>query len=684
MVAHGPSEAITTAPEVIFPVGTQPADAAIDPKTNRIYVSNFGTNGTDGSLMVLNGYDGQVVETKTFSGDAPRSVVINKKTRTLYVALSVHVHVYSLDDLSKKIASVYTGGVASMAVNEATNQLFTVNRAGSESSVQIVDGKTNAVTGAIAFPSQILGIAVDEPKNLLYLTGQWSDSLYVADPATQKVTVGPIPVGGSANEVVVDVPRNRIYVGVYVYAHKPHGGIDKNKKSFVVTLDRSTYKTVGSPIDVGLEISAMALEPDEATLYVSNTTSNNVSVIDLSKATVADTLSVGGSPSSVTVSPSSEILYVTNSSSNNLSVFEAVCRPNSAVSVALPTGTRAPEAILIDGNTNDVYVGDRLGVNKITSANVATRLKLPSAIKNEPFDADDLVLNDVANELYLVNGKALYVYDIKTNAVTSTITTPYTSWQMVAHKATSTAYLANIYNGAITIVNVAAGTASQVSAYQGDPYALALNNQTNMLFVANNQSKTVSVISGSTGAVVKTLTLDYQPTIIAVDERTNKTYVANHLLAKIDVIDGTTYNKSSISLGPVVDRGVVRLAVDPLSDRLIAMEYTPDLNDPNHKERLMIIDTTGAKPVGLVSFGKPKQRYFGLNPNIDKVYVANPEDGTISVVDAISATVENTVTVGVNPKAVVVNPNTNKAYIANFGDDTVSVIKTCGAGRVTK
>jgi YVTN family beta-propeller protein len=64
--------------------------------------------------------------------------------------------------------------------------------------------------------------------------------------------------------------------------------------------------------------------------------------------------------------------------------------------------------------------------------------------------------------------------------------------------------------------------------------------------------------------------------------------------------------------------------------------------------------------------------------NYPCVYVANSNDGTVSVINATTNTViaTDTVTVGLSPEGVAVTPNNASVYVANSGGGTVSVIDT--------
>ena len=56
---------------------------------------------------------------------------------------------------------------------------------------------------------------------------------------------------------------------------------------------------------------------------------------------------------------------------------------------------------------------------------------------------------------------------------------------------------------------------------------------------------------------------------------------------------------------------------------------------------------------------------MAVNPNTNRIYVANHDSNNVSVIDGASNTVVATVAVGTGPYGVAVNPNTNRIYVAN-------------------
>jgi len=62
------------------------------------------------------------------------------------------------------------------------------------------------------------------------------------------------------------------------------------------------------------------------------------------------------------------------------------------------------------------------------------------------------------------------------------------------------------------------------------------------------------------------------------------------------------------------------------------------------------------------------------SPDSSTVYVANEEDGSVSVIDAATRTVSATVSVGKTPFALAISPDGANVYVADYGSAAVSVI----------
>jgi YVTN family beta-propeller protein len=68
---------------------------------------------------------------------------------------------------------------------------------------------------------------------------------------------------------------------------------------------------------------------------------------------------------------------------------------------------------------------------------------------------------------------------------------------------------------------------------------------------------------------------------------------------------------------------------------------------------------------------------LALNPQTNRLYVANADSGspsTVSVIDTSTNILVTNVGVGKEPQSIAVNPNTNLIYVANFSSNSISVI----------
>ena len=104
------------------------------------------------------------------------------------------------------------------------------------------------------------------------------------------------------------------------------------------------------------------------------------------------------------------------------------------------------------------------------------------------------------------------------------------------------------------------------------------------------------------------------------------------------------------------------------------MAVNPDTNriyvaNP-HSNNVSVIDGANNTVVATVAVGGAAD--VAVNPNTNRIYVVCVNK--VAVIDGASNTVVAKVAVGSYAEGVAVNPNTNRIYVANSGSDNVSVI----------
>ena len=89
---------------------------------------------------------------------------------------------------------------------------------------------------------------------------------------------------------------------------------------------------------------------------------------------------------------------------------------------------------------------------------------------------------------------------------------------------------------------------------------------------------------------------------------------------------------------------------------------------------MAVINTDTNQIIGSIIGGSPV--YIAVSPDGLSAYATNFDDGTVSVIDTVNRTVDETISVGSGPVGVAVSRNGQFVYVANVFSDTVSVIDT--------
>jgi len=256
------------------------------------------------------------------------------------------------------------------------------------------------------------------------------------------------------------------------------------------------------------------------------------------------------------------------------------------------------------------------------------------------------------------------------------------------------AYIPNSDNNNLSVIRVVDNSDQGVINVGANPYGVAISDE--YLYVSNTSDGTVTVISLSSNDVSDILSAGNSPKGIAISSDGLYIYVANYSDNTLSIID--TSDNSRISL-PVGD-GPLGMAIS--SDE----EYLYVTN--NSDDSLSIISANTNELFGTianhhyikylsadyVAFDKPYG--IAVTPDGHHFYVVNNGNNTLSILypaevythgdsfdwnnfdpddDSVGPyTLYKSITIGNDPRCVVVTPDHMYAYVTNYGDDTVSVI----------
>jgi YVTN family beta-propeller protein len=411
---------------------------------------------------------------------------------------------------------------------------------------------------------------------------------------------------------------------------------------------RAMADTALPAINVGMTPSAIAVNAATNKIYVANSYSNNVTVID-GATNATSTVIAGTGPIAIAVNAATNKIYVANYNSDNVTVIDGATNMASTVSV----GTN-PFAIAVNAVTNKIYVAN-INSDNVTIIDGATNMASTVNAGNSP---RAIAVNAATNKIYVANFNSANVTVIDgATDMASTVNAGTNPFAIAVNAATNKIYVANYGSANVTVIDGVTNMASTVNAGTG-PRAIAVNAATNKIYVANYGSANLTVIDGVTN-MASTVNAGTNPFAIAVNVATNKIYVTNYGSGNVTVIDGATNAPSPVSVGT----NPFAIAVNPATNKIYVANY--------NSNTVTVIDGATNK-VSTVSAGT-SPRAIAVNAATNKIYVAYYGSNNVTVIDG-ATNMASTVSVGTNPQGIAVNAGTNKIYVANQTSNNVTVI----------
>ena len=345
---------------------------------------------------------------------------------------------------------------------------------------------------------------------------------------------------------------------------------------------------------VGFMPSAIVVVPALAEVFVANSGSDNVSVLNASTLAIEAAIPVGSFPSALAFDAATDIVAVANEDSLNLSLVNASSWTNEAT---IATGLEAG-ALGYDPANGEIYVTGELasdgwpavewidpGASSVSGT--VQGIGGGSYIAYDPTDAfimvdggpvdcacfapDAVSLLDSGNAasgaIVLPPTPEGLVYDSRIGEVVAVVWT--SGWDgtdlvfplLPADNSTSSpvaftgecpgsvdfdavdnlTLIANGCGTALTRLALASGAAIRIPVAGGGPDALLLDPSTGDLLVANEYSANLTVWSPSRDAPIGSVPVGAGPDALAFDSTTGDVYVANAGSNNVSVVSGSTY-----------------------------------------------------------------------------------------------------------------------------------------------
>jgi YVTN family beta-propeller protein len=257
----------------------------------------------------------------------------------------------------------------------------------------------------------------------------------------------------------------------------------------------TTTNTVVTPIDLGGNPVGIATGPSGRYVYVTSTTLNTVSQIDLSGSN-SITHNVG-SPVGVAVSPDGIYVYVT-SQNDTLTIIDTSDNsiyPLTGVGTSLYGVAVSPSGnfvYLTDDTANLLHVVDVTDpTNRMVVASPAVGAG-PKGVAVSPYGLRVVVANSGDNTVSVITA-GIYTVSATITVGTSILANPF--GVAIANNGL-TAYVTNSGDNSVSRIDLATSNVTDIPLAAGDgPQGVELNAFGNLVYVANNTSGTVKVIN---------------------------------------------------------------------------------------------------------------------------------------------------------------------------------------------
>jgi YVTN family beta-propeller protein len=259
------------------------------------------------------------------------------------------------------------------------------------------------------------------------------------------------------------------------------------------------------------------------------------------------------------------------------------------------------------------------------------------------------------------------------------------------------AYIPNGGDDTVSIIKVLDNSVTGETSVGDNPFGITADEE--YLYVTNESAGTVSVISESYKSVIDTLDSGNTPKGIAVTSDGAFIYVANYSENTVSRINISNRSKDALSVG----QGPLGVAMSPNQDYIYVTNSQDDslsiISVDSNELFVTLRNDYYINHVNSdddVAFDMP----YGLavSPDGYYIYVVNNNSagaGTVSIISATTVYSEgddfdwddydadadegpyslySPVTVGNDPRGIVVTPDQQYLYVTNYADDTVSVI----------
>jgi len=585
------------------------------------------------------------------------NTLTNKTIATIPVGSGTYGVAISADGAKAYVTNSASGSVSvintqtNQVINEVTGLTFptaiTVSSDGSKAYVTVdggiivYDTVNNSVTAVSSDPGIGNELTLSKDGDWLYATASNTNDVRVFSTATNIQVTNILAMGASGS--VASPDGSKVYI--------TGGGFNCIYVVDVVS------NSVTSTIPLSSDAERITVSPDGSRLYVANEFSATVTIVDAINEAVISVVPVGNSPQGISVTPDGKFVYVANDGSANLSVISTA---TNTVVDTVPCGDY-PHAI---GNFITPATNNCTGspIDFTITVNPSPTAIQPGAVEGG--------ISACVGSL----STTTLQFSVSGNNLSNNITATAPAGFQVSLSAASG------FANSITIARTNGAVINKIVYVRAAVSVIAGNISGNVVLSTPGAANETVPVKG----IINDL-----PTTNAVSSQT----VTNGDATTAIKFSGTgntfkwTNDKPSIGLaasgiGDISSFTAVNTGTTPIKATVKVTPFSDGYLYLGGNNSVIPVDAdigqqTGNIPAGNLTAG------IAVSPDGTRVYVANINSNTISVISTATNTVLTTISVGQSPLGVCFSPDGKRAYVTHITTSSVSVINTSTASVIT-
>lgn len=310
------------------------------------------------------------------------------------------------------------------------------------------------------------------------------------------------------------------------------------------------------PLSSAVLLLALAgLSPASAqNAFITNTSDNTVSIIDVPSGTVIGAVPVDSEPQGVTVAANGTTVYVSNLFGPNISVIDASRFPQ-AVTATIPTG-QFPPSVGLSPNGATLYVSNGLASTPQLSL-FTVGSNVPTANVPLPGTPAGLAVAPDGNHVYVANGTTTGLVSVvatSNNTIATSIEVGANPDGIAITPNGAKAYVTQFNtSGTVTVINTATNTVAKTIPVGGSPIGVAITPDGTKAYVTDLNDNNVAVIDTATDTVTAAIPVGQGPFGVSFTQDGATAYVANktdNTVSQIDVASGTVVATIAVGQAP--------------------------------------------------------------------------------------------------------------------------------------